>query len=170
MSNHERMAASGIRGGGADRVGRKAEISLRVTRIAAWRISLTKTKRIHDERECRRRLAATRVVEVITRTRRTPSVRTRTSRPFFMRASTRPSGRYASPRPSSALAAAQLRDALLTPQALEHDADLLLGRELPARGTPGPSRPLPPAVSPARISASSSLLTATMNQKSSLPE
>src|ERR671912_2489523 len=34
----------------------------------------------------------------------------------------------------------------------------------------GPSRPLPPAVSPARISASSSLLTATMNQKSSLPE
>src|SRR5881628_2095470 len=34
----------------------------------------------------------------------------------------------------------------------------------------GPSRPLPPAVSPARISASSSLLMATMNQKSSLPE
>src|SRR5215207_10684453 len=34
------------------------------------------------------------------------------------------------------LAAAQLRDALLTPQALEHDADLLLGRELPARCTP----------------------------------
>src|SRR3954453_17057424 len=72
-------------------------------------------------------------------------------------------------RRGDALAAAQLRDALLTPQALEHDADLLLGRGVGRWHAGGPSRPLPPAVSPARISASSSLLMATMNQKSSLP-
>src|SRR3954453_18447903 len=67
-------------------------------------------------------------------------------------------------RRGDALAAAQLRDALLTPPPLEHDADLLpRPRTAGASHAGGPSRPLPPAVSPARISASSSLLKATMN-------
>src|SRR5215218_8841186 len=35
-----------------------------------------------------------------------------------------------------ALAPAQLGDAVLAPQALEHDADLLLGREVAPRGAP----------------------------------
>jgi len=39
-------------------------------------------------------------------------------------------------RRRDAFPAAQLRDALFTPQAFQHDTDLLLGRELSARRTP----------------------------------
>src|SRR4051812_34090058 len=52
-------------------------------------ISPTKTKRIHNERECRRGLAAARVVQVITRTRRTP-IRENTHEPTFFNESFHP--------------------------------------------------------------------------------
>ena len=57
------------------------------------------------------------------------------------------------------LAPAELGDAVLAAQALQHDADLLLGRMLLARRAAGcPSRPARPALWLVRISVSSSLL------------
>ena len=72
--------------------------------------------------------------------------------------------------PSSSTAA-ELRDVLFTPQPFQHNADLLLRRILSARlGAGCSSEPVLPALYPALISVSSSLLAATMNQKSSLRE
>src|ERR1035438_4855954 len=60
-------------------------------------------------------------------------------------------------RGGDAFPAAKLRDVLLAAQSFQHNADLLLRRILPA-------------LCPAPVFVSSSLLAATMNQKSSLRE
>jgi hypothetical protein len=74
-------------------------------------------------------------------------------------------------RGGDALAVAQPGDVLLAPQPLQHDMDLFLYRIMPALfGAECPSILFLPALCPTRISASSSLLTATMNQKSSIRE
>src|SRR6185436_14750722 len=73
-------------------------------------------------------------------------------------------------RGGDTFAAAKLRDVLLAAQPFQHDANLLFRRVLPACLTPNSSALAPPVLYPARISVSSSLLAATMNQKSSLRE
>src|SRR5450755_2130184 len=69
-------------------------------------------------------------------------------------------------RGGDAFPAAKLRDVLLAAKSFQHNADLLFSRILPTRLTPN----VLPALYPVRISVSSSLLAATMNQKSSLRE
>ncbi len=74
-------------------------------------------------------------------------------------------------RGGNAFAAAQLGDVLLAAQSLQHNADFLLRRVLPTRpAAECPSVLVLRALCPVRISASSSLLMATMNQKSSFRE
>jgi hypothetical protein len=74
-------------------------------------------------------------------------------------------------RRGNAFATAELGDALLAPKAFQHDADLLLGRELSPRRTADILHNLLSRLllRPGFLSHLRSL-TATMNQKSSLPE
>src|SRR3981081_2135639 len=56
------------------------------------------------------------------------------------------------------LAAAKLGDTVLAAQAFQHDADLVFSREMSSRRTTAVLHAVPPVLSPARISVSSSLL------------